>query len=49
MERLASEVQRHSQWHKRMNAQNINRSGAKVEEKEFSPGDRVYFISHHAA
>jgi hypothetical protein len=42
-ERLASEAQRHSQWHKRMNAHNLNRSGAKVEEKGFSHGDRVYF------
>jgi transposase InsO family protein len=42
-ERLASEAQRHSQWHKRMNAHNLNQSGAKVEEKGFSPGDRVYF------
>jgi hypothetical protein len=26
-----------------MNAHNLNQSGAKVEEKGFSPGDRVYF------
>jgi hypothetical protein len=42
-ERLASEAQRQSQWHKRMNAHNLNQSGAKVDEKGFSPGDRVYF------
>jgi hypothetical protein len=42
-ERLASEAQRQSQWHKRMNANNLNQSGAKVDEKGFNPGDRVYF------
>jgi hypothetical protein len=42
-ERLASEAQRQSQWHKRMNAHNLNQSGAKVDEKGFDPGDRVYF------
>jgi len=42
-ERLATEAQRHSQWHKRMNSHNLNQSGAKVEEKGLSPGDRVYF------
>jgi hypothetical protein len=42
-ERLASEAQRQSQWHKRMNAHNLNESGANVDEKGFNPGDRVYF------
>jgi hypothetical protein len=42
-ERLASEAQRHSQWHKRMNAHNLNQSGSKVEDKGLNPGDRVYF------
>ncbi len=42
-ERLATEAQRHSQWHKRMNSHNLNQSGAKVEEKGLSPGYRVYF------
>ena len=42
-ERLATEAQRHSEWHKRMNSHNLNQSGAKVEEKGLSPGDRVYF------
>ncbi len=32
-ERLATETQRHSQWHKRMNAHNLNQSDAKVEDK----------------
>ncbi len=42
-ERLATEAQRHSQWHKRMNAHNLNQSGAKVEDKGLIQGDRVYF------
>ncbi len=42
-ERLATEAQRHSQWHKRMNAHNLNQSGAKVEDKGLTPGDLVYF------
>jgi hypothetical protein len=42
-ERLASEAQRQSQWHKRMNAHNLNQSGSRVEDKGLSPGDRVYF------
>ncbi len=42
-ERLATETQSHSQWHKRMNAHNLNQSGAKVEDKRLNPGDRVYF------
>jgi hypothetical protein len=43
-EKLASESQRHSQWHKRMNAHNLNQSGAKVEEKRFSPGERASLL-----
>ena len=42
-ERLASEAQRQSQWHKRMNSHNLNQSGSRVEDKGLSPGDRVYF------
>jgi hypothetical protein len=42
-ERLASEAQRQSQWHKHMIAHNLNQSGAKIVEKGFNPGDRVYF------
>jgi hypothetical protein len=42
-ERLATEAQRHSQRHKRMNAHNLNQSGAKVEDKGLNSGDRVYF------
>jgi hypothetical protein len=42
-ERLASEAQRQSQWHKRMNAHNLNQCGSRVEDKGLSPGDRVYF------
>jgi hypothetical protein len=42
-ERLAYDAQRHSQWHKRMNAHNLNQSGAKIQDKGLEPGDRVYF------
>jgi hypothetical protein len=42
-ERLATEAQSHSQWHKRMNAHNLNQSGAKVEDKGLNTGDQVYF------
>ena len=42
-ERLATEAQSHSQWHKRMNAHNLNQSGAKVEDKGLNSGDQVYF------
>ena len=42
-ERLAAEAQSHSQWHKRMNAHNLNQSGAKVEDKGLNSGDQVYF------
>jgi hypothetical protein len=42
-ERLAAEAQSHSQWHKRMNAHNLNQSGAKVEDRGLNSGDRVYF------
>jgi hypothetical protein len=42
-ERLASEAQRQSQWHKRTNAHNLNQFGSRVEDKGLSPGDRVYF------
>ncbi len=41
--RLAYDAQRHSQWHKRMNAHNLNQSGAKIQAKELETGDRVYF------
>jgi transposase InsO family protein len=42
-ERLAYDAHRHSQWHKRMNAHNLNKSGAKIQEKGLQQGDRVYF------
>ncbi len=42
-EQLAAEAQSHSQWHKRMNAHNLNQSGAKVEDKGLNIGDQVYF------
>ncbi len=38
-ERLATEAQRHSQWHKRMNAHNLSQSVAKVEDKGLNIGD----------
>jgi hypothetical protein len=42
-ERLAYDAQRHSQWHKRMNAHNLNQSGAKIQGKGLEKGDQVYF------
>jgi hypothetical protein len=42
-ERLAYDAQRDSQWHKRMNAHNLNQSGAKIQDKGLKQGDRVYF------
>jgi hypothetical protein len=42
-ERLAYDAQRHSQWHKRMNAHNLNQSGAKIQDKGLEKGDQVYF------
>ena len=41
-ERLASEAQRQSQWHKRMNAQSLNQAGDKT-PPHLQIGDRVYF------
>jgi hypothetical protein len=42
-ERLAYDAQRHSQWHKRMDAHHLNQSGAKIQDKGLKQGDRVYF------
>ena len=42
-ERLADEAQRQSQWHKRMNAHNLNQSGKKIPDKPYVRGDKVYF------
>jgi hypothetical protein len=44
-ERLADEAQRQSQWHKRMNAHNLNQSGKKIPDAPYSSsrGDKVYF------
>jgi murein L,D-transpeptidase YafK len=41
-ERLASEAQRQSQWHKRMNAHGLNQAGDKT-PPHLQIGDRVYF------
>ncbi len=35
-ERLASEVQRQSQWHKRMNAHGLNQAGDKTPPQEIA-------------
>jgi hypothetical protein len=43
-ERLASEAQRQSQWHKRMNSHNLNQSGSRVEDKGLSPGEPSLFL-----
>ncbi len=43
-ERLVYDALRHSQWHKkRMNAHNLNRSGAKIRDKGLEKGNQVYF------
>jgi hypothetical protein len=42
-ERLAEDAQRHSQWHKRMNAHNLNQSGKLISDKPLEKGDNVYF------
>ena len=42
-ERLAEDAQRHSQWHKRMNAHNLNQSGKVISDKPLVKGDKVYF------
>jgi hypothetical protein len=42
-ERLAEEAQSQSQWHKRMNAYNLNQSGRQISEEPFQTGTRVYF------
>ena len=42
-ERLADEAQRQSQWHKRMNAYNLNQSGKKIPDKPYDRGDKIYF------
>ena len=42
-ERLAEDVQRHSQWHKRMNVHNLNQSGKVISDKPLEKGNKVYF------
>ena len=42
-ERLAEEAQSQSQWHKRMNAHNLNQSGRQISDEPYQSGDRVYF------
>jgi hypothetical protein len=39
-ERLAEDAQHQSQWHKRMNAHNLNQSGRVI---SLQPGDKVFF------
>ena len=40
---IAEDAQRHSQWHKRMNAHNLNQSGKVISDKPLDKGDKVYF------
>ncbi len=42
-ERLAEDAQRQSQWHKRMNAHNLNQSGKVISDKPLGQGSKVYF------
>ena len=43
VERLAEDFQRQSQWHKRMNAHNLNQSGKVISDKPLEQGNKVYF------
>ncbi len=43
-ERLGEEAQSQSQWHKRMNAHNLNQSGKQISEEPYRAGNRVYFF-----
>ena len=42
-ERLAEEAQSQSQWHKRMNAHNLNQSGRQISDEPYQSGSQVYF------
>jgi hypothetical protein len=42
-ERLAEDAQRQPQWHKRMNAHNLNQSGEVISDKPLEQGSKVYF------
>jgi hypothetical protein len=42
-ERLAEDAQRQSQWHKRMNAHNLNQAGKVISDTPLQPGEKVYF------
>jgi transposase InsO family protein len=42
-ERLAEDAQRQSQWHKRMNAHNLNQAGKVISDKPLEQGSKVYF------
>jgi hypothetical protein len=43
VERLAEDFQRQSQWHKRMNAHNLNQSGKVISDMPLEQGSKVYF------
>jgi hypothetical protein len=42
-ERLAEDAQRQSQWHKRMNAHNLNQAGRVIPDTPLQPGEKFYF------
>jgi hypothetical protein len=43
-ERLKEEAVKHSQWHKRMTAENLNMAGKKIEDNLYEIGTEVYYF-----
>ena len=43
-ERLKDDAVRHSQWHKKMTAENLNMAGKKIEDNLYEPGAKVYYF-----
>jgi hypothetical protein len=43
-ERLKDDAVRHSQWHKKMTAENLNMAGKKIENNLYEAGAEVYYF-----
>jgi hypothetical protein len=43
-ERLKEDAVKHSQWHKRMTAENLNMAGKKIEDHLYEIGAEVYYF-----
>ena len=43
-ERLKDEAVKHSQWHKRMTAENLNMAGKKIDDNLYEIGNEVYYF-----